>query len=78
MLETNPDSQSMEGSRTKAAYSGTDIKPAARGSYETRKSGAWKIWHINPHARTKGGGNKNQRLYQYICTTNRLQNKSKR
>ena len=48
----------MEGIRIEVAYSGTAIKPLARGSYETGNSGAWGKWHFIPHARTKGGSNK--------------------
>ena len=48
----------MEGLRIEAAYSGTAIKPAARGIYEMGKSGACKTWHVIPHDSTKGGRNK--------------------
>ena len=41
-----------------ADYSGTAIKPATRGSYDTVKSGEWKTWHGTPHASNKGGRNK--------------------
>ena len=65
----------MEGIRTKAAQSGTAINPAARGSYDTGKSGAWKIWHGSPYAGTKGGRNKGRSYNstyasgEYINTT---------
>ena len=48
----------MEGLSIEVAYSGTAINRAARGNYETGKSGACKTWHVSPHAITKGGGNK--------------------
>ena len=47
----------MEGLSIEVAYSGTAINRAARGNYETGKSGACKTWHVSPHASTKGGGN---------------------
>ena len=65
----------MEGLSIEAAYSATSIKPAARGIYETGKSGAWKTQYIRPHASTKGGVNKDRRYTstdapgQYINTT---------
>ena len=43
---------------TEAAYIGKDVNYAAFGICETGKSGAWKIWHISPHYRTKGFQNK--------------------
>ena len=58
MLQTNQYSQSMEGSRTKAEYSGIALKPVARGIYETVNSGVWKTLHVIPHTSTKVGGNK--------------------
>ena len=48
----------MEGLRIEASQSGTEIKPVARGSYETGNIGACKTWNISPHDSTKGGGNK--------------------
>ena len=48
----------MEGLSIEAAQGGTAINPAARGVYETGKSGAWKTWHVSPYAITKRGVNK--------------------
>ena len=58
MLQINHDAYSTEGSRTNAAYSGTALEPAARGTYEMGNIGVWKILHVSPHAITKGGVNK--------------------
>ena len=58
MMQTNEDTRVMEDSMTKTSLSVTDLKPVARGSYETVKSGAWKTWHDIPHSSTKGVGNK--------------------
>ena len=51
----------MEGSSNKAAYIGTAVKTAARGSYETGKSGAWKTWHAEPQVSSKGVVNKDRK-----------------
>ena len=48
----------MEGHRTKAAYSETDVTDDTQGNAQTNNSGAWKACHGSPHAITKGGGNK--------------------
>ena len=42
----------MEGYITKEADSGIYINPETRGSYDTGKSGAWKIWRDIPHDST--------------------------
>ena len=52
----------MEGLRIETAHSGTSIKLAARGSYETVNTGAWKTLHVNLNASTKRCGNKG-RIY---------------
>ena len=48
----------MEGLITEEDYSGTSVNPVARCRYETGNSGAWKTWHVSPHAIIKEGGNK--------------------
>ena len=58
MLKTNQYEQSMEGLRTKAAYSGTADNYETQISYETGKIGAWKAFHGSPNSSTKGGVNK--------------------
>ena len=50
----------MEGYDNKSAQSGTTLNPMSRGSYQTVNSVSWKIWHVRPHAITKGGGNKSE------------------
>ena len=57
----------MEVLRIETDKSGTAIKPETRGSYETGKRGAWKKWHVRPHAYPKGGVNK-VRSYTSIDT----------
>ena len=57
-MQTNQDAQIMKSYRNKAVYSGTDINPAARSSYNIGNSGACKTWHGSPHASNKLGGNK--------------------
>ena len=51
----------MEDLRVDTDQSGTPMNPATRGSYQADNSGAWKTWHVRPHASTKGGGNKGRR-----------------
>ena len=58
MLWTNYDTRGMKGLMIEADYIGKAIKSEARDRYETSKSGAWKTWHVSPHASTKGGRNK--------------------
>ena len=48
----------MQGLRFDIDQIGTAIKPETRGRYEAGKSVAYKTWHVNTHARTKGGRNK--------------------
>ena len=43
---------------TKAAYSGTAVKPETIGSYQTGNIGSCKTWHGSPRDITKGIGTK--------------------
>ena len=61
MLQINEDAQSMEGSRNKSAYIGAAVNPAAWGSYEIGKSGAYKAWQCGPHVSAKEGVNQGGR-----------------
>ena len=67
----------MEGFRTKAEQSGTAIKPVTRSSYETDKSGAYKTWHVIPHASTKRDVNKSGGYTSAYATRKDLKKKLK-
>ena len=51
-----------------AAQSVTATKTTSKFSYETGNSGAWKTWHVSPHASTKGGGNNGGGYYGSYAT----------